>query len=90
MTQQHSDDLHEKVRHCLLHDWDPIGIRDIPEAHNEYDSYVCEVCDLLTCGADAFKIRQHLAYHETVNMGLSVPSSDLDAVVKKLLDMVGG
>lgn len=27
------------VRRILLQDWDPIGIRDIPEASDEYDRY---------------------------------------------------
>jgi hypothetical protein len=28
-----------RVRQILLHDWDPIGIRDIAEAGDEYDTY---------------------------------------------------
>jgi hypothetical protein len=28
-----------RVRQILLHDWDPIGIQDIPEASDEYDGY---------------------------------------------------
>jgi hypothetical protein len=28
-----------RVRRILLHDWDPIGVRDIPEASDEYDTY---------------------------------------------------
>jgi len=28
-----------RVRRILLQDWDPIGVRDIPEASDEYDSY---------------------------------------------------
>jgi hypothetical protein len=28
-----------RVRQILLHDWDPIGIQDAPEASDEYDSY---------------------------------------------------
>jgi hypothetical protein len=28
-----------RVRRILLHDWDPIGIQDIPEASDEYDRY---------------------------------------------------
>jgi hypothetical protein len=77
-----------RLRCCLLHDWDPIGVRDFPEAQHEYDSYVGGVCSLLLGGADAFKLRQHLAHHETVNMGLSAPCVNLDDVVQKLLAMV--
>ena len=28
-----------RVRRILLQDWDPIGVRDIPEASDEYDGY---------------------------------------------------
>ena len=28
-----------RVRQILLHDWDPIGVRDEPAARDEYDEY---------------------------------------------------
>src|SRR5262249_44928575 len=28
-----------RVRRILVHDWDPIGIQDVPEASDEYDRY---------------------------------------------------
>lgn len=82
-------ELHDKVRDCLLNDWDPIGIREFPEAQDEYDAYVGGVCGLLRSGADAYKLRHHLAHTETVNMGLSQPCANLDDVVTKLLSLVG-
>ena len=77
------------VRVSLWEDWDPIGVNGCPEADGEYDSYVGGVCSLLLSGADAYKLRQHLAQIETVAMGLSSPCSHLDDVVSKLLAMVG-
>jgi hypothetical protein len=35
------------VRRILLHDWDPIGVRDVPEASDEYDSYADETYVML-------------------------------------------
>lgn len=32
-------DLVSKVDEILLHDWDPIGVRENPEAWDEYSSY---------------------------------------------------
>lgn len=87
--QPSKSELSDNVRHILLHDWDPIGICEIPEASDEYTSYVGGVCSLLIDGADAFSLRQHLAQLETVGMGLSAPSEALDDVVKKLLTLVG-
>jgi hypothetical protein len=35
------------VRRVLLEDWDPIGIRDVPQASDEYDSYVMPIYGIL-------------------------------------------
>ena len=81
--------LTSMVRVALLRDWDPIGVKDCPEAHDEYDSYVGGVCTLLFDGADKRKLQRHLAHIETVGMGLSSPCPHLEDVVDKLLAMVG-
>ena len=57
----------------LLHEWDPIGIQDVPEAQDEYDSYVGGVYRLLASGASEEQLVEHLRLIETSNMGLSVP-----------------
>jgi hypothetical protein len=36
-----------RVRQILLHDWDPIGIRGVPEASDEYGSYADKVYVML-------------------------------------------
>lgn len=28
------------IRRVLMQNWDPVGIAEVPEAHDEYDSYV--------------------------------------------------
>jgi hypothetical protein len=33
--------------------WDPVGVRDAPEAQNEYDTYAAGIIDRLHGGADA-------------------------------------
>ncbi len=37
-----------RVRKVLLDEWDPIGIRNIPECVDEYDSYVDQVLAIAT------------------------------------------
>ena len=32
--------LLDEIQKILLREWDPIGIQDIPEAQDEYDSYI--------------------------------------------------
>ena len=54
----------------LLHDWDPIGVRNAPQAQDEYDSYVSGIHQLLASGASEERIVEHLWRIETVNMGL--------------------
>lgn len=36
-----------KIRQILMDSWDPIGVRDVPEAQDEYDRYVGEVYVML-------------------------------------------
>ena len=37
-----------KVREILMQEWDPIGVRDVPQAQDEYDTYVRRVYVMLT------------------------------------------
>ena len=39
---------HDGIRRILLNDWDPIGVADIAEAQDEYDSYVGKIYGMLT------------------------------------------
>ena len=39
------------IRHVLMSVWDPIGIKDEPNAQDEYDSYLGGVYELLITGA---------------------------------------
>jgi hypothetical protein len=36
-----------RVRQVLMDAWDPIGVRDVPQAQDEYDRYVGEVYAML-------------------------------------------
>ena len=65
--------VQDRIRQILLNDWDPIGIREVPEAQDEYDSYVGGVYRLLADGASAVEVAAHLARIEGETMGL--PSS---------------
>ena len=62
--------LRQRVRAILLADWDPIGIRDIPHAHDEYDAYVDKVARMLASGNAAAKLADYLLQVERQSMGL--------------------
>lgn len=63
-------EIQDRIRQVLLHEWDPIGVRDVPEAQDEYDSYVGGVYRLLASGASEDEIVDHLWNIETVIIGL--------------------
>jgi hypothetical protein len=59
--------------------WDPIGVRDVPEASDEYDRYVGEVYVMLMDErASEAAINTYLFKTATGHMGLS-PSDSLAA-----------
>jgi hypothetical protein len=58
------------VRRLLMARWDPIGVQDMPEAADEYDSYVGVVGRMLREGAAAEQIRVYLADIRENYMGL--------------------
>lgn len=62
---------HRAIREALLHEWDPIGVGDIPEAQDEYDGYVASIYGLLIHRSPEQKIFDHLWWLETEHMGLT-------------------
>ena len=73
------------VRTVLLEQWDPIGVRDHPAAHDEYDRYLPAILNLLESGPTTMEIAQHLGSLATDEMGLAdMPERDLAAAGKLL------
>jgi len=58
------------IRRVLLEVWDPIGIRDEPNAQDEYDSYLGDVFELLTTGAPDDELKAYLNWVSAERMGL--------------------
>ena len=50
------------VRRLLMEKWDPIGVAGVPEAADEYDTYVGQVGRRLREGATAEEIAAYLTY----------------------------
>ena len=69
------EDIQEKIRPVLMAEWDPIGVDGIPEAADEYDSYIGGIYVLLRDGASDEKIAGHLAEIETKTMGRSATTT---------------
>ena len=79
--------LQRKVREILM-EWDPIGVRDMPEAQDEYDSYVGPICSLLIKGAGVTALAKMLDQIEGENMGLSVRTERNRQIAQKLLRLI--
>lgn len=62
--------LHRAVSEVLHYLWAPIGVAGVPEARDEYDGYVDDVCGLLWRGADADTLVAHLVGIAEASMGL--------------------
>ncbi len=62
---------HEIIKQALLKEWDPIGVGEIPEAQDEYDSYVSGVYKLLITRRPQHEIFDYLWTLETQHMGLT-------------------
>jgi hypothetical protein len=66
------------IGRVLLRDWDPIGVKDVPEAQDEYDSYIGGVYRLLANGASAVQIAEHLASIEQAMSFSTQPAALMD------------
>lgn len=62
--------LMSRVRRVLLAEWDPIGIRDVPQARDEYDEYLPLITKMLVKGTTAAELSSHLLEIETNDFGL--------------------
>ena len=87
MTTKAKQALSEAVDLILWEQWDPFGVNAIPAARNEYSHYVRSVVQLLTDGADASKLTQHLYSLEHGGRKPVTPDEHLRRVAEALLDV---
>jgi hypothetical protein len=59
-----------EIRNVLVTVWDPIGIKDEPNAQDEYDSYLGPIFSLLTQRKSDEEIADYLVLLVNENMGL--------------------
>jgi len=73
------------IRHVLLEVWDPIGIKDEPNAQDEYDSSIGELYHLLVSKADDSQFIDYLFRAVRDHMGLDAARrSDMETTVGAL------
>jgi hypothetical protein len=86
-SKRRSREIEDAIRQVLLRDWDPIGIADVREAQDEYDSYIGGVYHLLASGADETRIASHLSAVQTEMMGLPKQAVSLMDVARRLREI---
>lgn len=79
--------LQRAIREGLLQDWDPIGVRGIPEAHDEYYGYIGRIYELLNLGASLEEIFKFLWWLETEHMGLRGDRSATERFARWLIEL---
>ncbi len=63
--------LYRVTDEILFYLWDPIGVKDIPAARDEYQSYLPKVFKLLVTESKNHEIAAYLCKVETSSMGLA-------------------
>lgn len=61
---------HAAIRRALMERWDPIGVKVIAEAQDEYDHYIPTIYKLLVSRSPKQEIFGYLWWLETDHMGL--------------------
>jgi len=79
------DELELAIRQVLLNEWDPIGISDVPEAGDEYDSYASHIRSLLARGATKTELVAYLLESEAESMGLTANREQANSIADRLL-----
>ena len=87
--KDHNERLPERVSEILHFVWDPIGVAGVPQARDEYDSYVPFVVKMIMEGKPKEDIARHLHQIAGERMGLSVglhPSNHTGEVAETLIE----
>jgi hypothetical protein len=73
------------IRHVLLEVWDPIGIKDEPNAQDEYDGYIGKLYELLLSGSSDSELAGYLYWVAHERMGFDAAQiRDMDETVAAL------
>jgi hypothetical protein len=74
-----------KIRHTFMHDWNPIGVDDLPE--DEYDSYVMPVYSLLRQQRGESALTSYLAQVYDRIRGERLPADTFRDAAQKFLQI---
>jgi hypothetical protein len=70
IAKEATSEIREKSGTSCMSEWDPIGVREMPEASDEYDLYLGDVYALVVGNADPLKLAEYLRWVEVERMEL--------------------
>lgn len=79
--------IENQVKEILMNDWDPIGVKNNPNAKAEYDEYALRIVGMLYNGSNENKIAEYLNMVVTQDLGLSANDIISKMVSKKLMGL---
>jgi hypothetical protein len=79
-------ELYRQTDETLHYLWDPIGVKGVPQARDEYHSYLPRVFSMLIAGSKDNEIAEYLVKIEEDSMGLSSNKENAMDVARTLID----
>jgi len=79
--------LHEQIKEALVNEWDPIGVKGVPGALNEYDGYIPKIYEMLIQRKTKQDIFKYLWWVETEHMGLVGNKQSTEKFTDRLLEI---
>jgi hypothetical protein len=87
LSEKHKK-IYKAIDEILWNDWDPIGINDIEEVRDEYQSYTPHIFNLTIQGANKTKLSNHLFEIETKNMGMTGNLNHCQVIADKIIKLI--
>jgi hypothetical protein len=79
--------IYKRIDEILWNDWDPIGVKEFPEARDEYQSYIYRIYELKKAGASIEILAKELNDIEMHRMGIFRDISKCLDVAKKVAEI---
>ena len=76
------------IRAILINDWDPIGVSDVDQAQDEYDSYIPGILKIISSGGGVSELSAHLLAIERNEMGLPGNYLRAESSSVKIIDLL--
>ena len=77
-----------RVNEVVHYLWDPIGVREVPEARNEYDSYSGIIFRKLVERTEKEKIKEYMISIQSETMGMEVGPAEENQIDRTIETLV--